>query len=64
MNIDRDQILELLRSHGQHDQADKAASELPGKVDTRNGEHAGILAKYGLDPSILENILGGLGKLL
>jgi hypothetical protein len=34
MNIGKDQILQLLRSQGQHDQASQAASELPDKVDT------------------------------
>jgi hypothetical protein len=64
MNIDREQILELLRSQGQHDQAGQAASELPSNVDTSNEQHAGVLARYGLDPKMLENTLGGLGKLL
>ncbi|MEP7022254.1 MAG: hypothetical protein ABJB47_00240 [Actinomycetota bacterium] len=63
MNIDRDQILELLRGLGQHEQADKAGHELPGTVDTTNDQHTGMLAKYGIDPSMLEK-LGGLGKLL
>lgn len=64
MNIDRDQIIQLLRSQGQHDQADKAGSELPGQVDTGNAEHAGMLSKYGINPSDLEGKLGGLGKLI
>jgi hypothetical protein len=63
VNIDREQILELLRSQGKHDQADKAGSELPGTIDTSNDQHAGMLAKYGIDPSMLDK-LGGLGKLL
>ncbi len=64
MNIDKDQILQLLRSQGKDDQASKAASELPGKVDTDNAQHAGILSKYGIDPGSLGDKLGGLGKSL
>jgi hypothetical protein len=64
MNIDKDQILQLLRSQGQHDQASQASSELPDKVDTGNPEHAGMLSKYGIDPASLGDKLGGLGKLL
>ncbi len=62
MNIDKDQILQLLHSQGQHDQASQASSELPDKVDTGNAEHAGMLSKYGIDPSSLGDKLGGLGK--
>jgi hypothetical protein len=64
MNIDKDQILQLLRSQGKDDQASQAASELPDKVDTGNAEHAGMLSKYGIDPSSIAGKLGGLGKLL
>jgi hypothetical protein len=64
MNIDKDQILQLLRSQGKDDQASKASSELPDKVDTDNAQHAGILSKYGIDPSSLGGTLGGLGKVL
>ena len=61
MNIDKDQILQLLRSQGKDDQA---SSELPDKVDTDNAEHAGMLSKFGVDPSSIAGKLGGLGKLL
>jgi hypothetical protein len=63
MNIDKDQILQMLRSQGHEDQAKQASSELPDKVDTDNAQHAGILSKYGIDPSSLGGNLGGLGKL-
>ena len=36
MNIDKDQILQLLRSQGKNDQASQASSELPDQVDTDN----------------------------
>jgi hypothetical protein len=64
MNIDKDQILQLLHSQGKDDQASQASSELPDKVDTDNAQHAGILSKYGIDPSSITDKLGGLGKLL
>jgi hypothetical protein len=61
MTIDKDQILQLLRSQGKNDQA---SSELPGKIDTDNAQHAGMLSTYGIDPSSLSGKLGGLGKIL
>jgi hypothetical protein len=64
MNIDKDQILQLLRSQGKGDQASQASSELPDKVDTDNAQHAGMLAKYGIDAGSIGGKLGGLGKLL
>jgi hypothetical protein len=64
MNIDKDQILQLLRSQGKNDQASQASNELPDKVDTNNADHAGMLSKYGIDPSSLSGQLGGLGKSL
>jgi len=65
MNIDKSQILDLLRSQGQHDQAAQADQELPDSVDT--DQHAGLLAKFGLDPQDLISKFmggGGLGGLL
>ena len=62
MNIDKDQILQLLRSQGKNDQASQASNELPDQVDTDNADHAGMLSKYGVDPSSLGGQLGGLGK--
>ena len=65
MNIDKSQILELLRSRGDHDQAGQAERELPDQVDTdRDG---GLLSKFGLDIGDLLQQFGGgggLGKLL
>jgi hypothetical protein len=64
MNIDKDQILQLLRSQGDHDKAQQAEEELPGQVDT--DRDAGLLSKFGLDPMELVKKLGGggLGGLL
>lgn len=64
MNIDKDQVLQLLRSQGNHDQAEQASKELPDQVDTDNNDHAGMLSKFGVDPSALTSKLGGLGKLV
>ncbi len=70
MNIDKEQILQLLRSQGQHDQADQASTELPDQVDT--DKHADLLGKFGLNPQDLlakfagggaGGIAGGLGGL-
>jgi hypothetical protein len=60
MQIDKDQILQLLRSQGDHDKADQAEQELPSQVDT--DEHAGLLAKFGLDPmELVKKFMGGQG---
>lgn len=67
MNIDKDQIISLLRSQGQHGQADAAQSELPDQVDTEDGGHQDMLSKFGINPTDLISQfggLGGLGKLL
>jgi hypothetical protein len=64
MQIDKDQILQLLRSQGDDQKAQQAEQQLPGQVDT--DEHAGLLSKLGLDPMELVSKLGGggLGGLL
>lgn len=56
MQIDKDQIISLLQQRGDSAKADQARQELPGQVDTE--QHAGLLAKFGIDPS---DLLGGLG---
>jgi hypothetical protein len=65
MNIDKSQILELLRGQGEQDKADRAERELPDQVDTdRDG---GLLDKLGLNIGDLLQKFGGgggLGKLL
>ncbi|TFV54082.1 hypothetical protein E4P41_19875 [Geodermatophilus sp. DF01-2] len=59
MQIDKSQILELLRSQGDDAKAQQADQELPGTVDT--DEHAGLLEKLGLSPMDLISKLGGSG---
>ncbi|WP_159619353.1 hypothetical protein [Arthrobacter zhaoguopingii] len=62
MNIDKSLIIELLKSQGNSDKADKAESELPDTVDTE--QHAGLLAKLGINPQdLLGKLPGGLGGL-
>jgi len=56
MQIDKDQIVALLRERGDNNKADQAQQELPGQVDT--DQHADLLSKLGIDTS---DLLGGLG---
>ena len=57
MEIPKDQILELLRSQGDHDKAGQAEQELPDKVDP--DRDSGLLSRLGIDPQELLGKLGG-----
>ena len=57
MEIPKDKVLELIREHGDQDQAGQAEQELPDQVDT--DRDAGLLQKFGLDPQDLLSNLGG-----
>jgi hypothetical protein len=59
MKIDKDMIVKLLASKGQHDQAAEADRDLPGQVDTE--ADSGLLSRFGLDVSDLTGLLGGGG---
>jgi hypothetical protein len=59
MEIPKDQILELLRSQGDHDKAGQADQELPDQVDT--DRDSGLLGKLGISPQDLLGKLGGGG---
>ena len=61
MQIDKSQILDLLRSRGQGDAADRADRELPGTVDTQRDR--GLLESLGLTPQELVSALAGGGGL-
>jgi len=61
MNIDKDQILPLLRAQGDDAKAQQADRELPAQVDT--DRDAGLLSKFGVDPMELVKKLGGGGGL-
>jgi len=54
MQIDKQQILNLLRNAGDHDKAAQAEGGLPDQVDTE--QHAGLLDTLGIDVS---GLLGG-----
>jgi hypothetical protein len=61
MQIDKNQILELLRAQGEHGKAQQAEQELPGQVDT--DQDAGLLGKLGLDPmDLIKLVTGGGGE--
>jgi hypothetical protein len=64
MNIDKAQIVELLRSRGDNEQADQADLDLPDTVDTDND--GGLLDRFGLNIGDLLKKFGGggLGDLL
>ena len=64
MNINKDQIIQLLESQGNHDQAQQASQQLPDHVDTGNAQHADLLSKLGIDTNNLGNLPGGLGNIL
>jgi hypothetical protein len=59
MELPKDKIIELLRSRGENDKADRANDELPDRVDT--DKHGDLLDKLGIDPGAL---LGGIGNKL
>ncbi len=61
MQIDKMQILELLRNQGDQGKADQADQQLPQQVDT--DQHAGLLQGLGIDPADLLKMLGGGGGL-
>lgn len=56
MQIDKQQILDLIKQHAGGDRAAQADSELPDKVDT--DQHQGLLEKYGIN---IGDLLGGAG---
>lgn len=59
MQIDKQQIIEFLKSKGDHDQAQQADNELPKQVDT--DQHSGMLSKLGLSADELPGGLDGIG---
>ena len=60
MKMDKNTILDLLRSRGDHDKADQAERELPDEVD--DDQHGELLEKFGVNPKDLMGKLGCLGK--
>ena len=59
MQLDKSQVLDMLKSRGDNDLASMAASELPDKVDT--DQHADLLSKFGISPQdLVGKITGGV----
>lgn len=56
MQIDKQQIIDLLKNRGDHDKAEQAERELPDQVDT--DQHSDKLNHLGFDP---KDLLGGGG---
>ena len=56
MQIDKSQIIDLLKSRGEDAKADQASQELPQQVDT--DKDAGLLDKLGIN---VQDPLGGAG---
>ena len=57
MQFDKTQILDLLKSQGNHEQAAHADQQLPDQVDT--DQHQDLLGKLGINPATLISQLGG-----
>jgi hypothetical protein len=58
VEIDKQQIVSLLRDRGDSDQADRAQQELPERVDTDRDRN--LLEQFGIDPSdLLSRVTGG-----
>jgi len=64
VEIDKSQILDLLRQQGKNDEAAQADQQLPDKVDPQ--QHSDLLSTFGIDPQELISKFagGGLGGLL
>jgi hypothetical protein len=61
MQLDKNQIIEFLRSQGDQDKAQQAEQELPQQVDT--DRDSSLLTRLGLDPQELIGRLTGGGDL-
>ncbi len=55
MQIDKQQVIDMLKKRGDHDQAAQAEQNLPEQVDT--DQHADQLSKLGVNP---QDLLGGM----
>jgi hypothetical protein len=55
VELDKDQVVQMLRDRGEHDKANQAQQELPDKVD--HEQHSDLLQRLGVDAREL------LGKL-
>lgn len=63
MQIDKQQILDFLRSRGDNGKASEAEQQLPDQVDTERD--SGLLSNLGIDvDALLSKLPGGLGDKL
>jgi hypothetical protein len=51
MEIDKQQIISMLRERGEHDKAEQAEQQLPDKVD--HEQHKDLLDQVGVQPQEL-----------
>lgn len=60
MEIDKQQIVSMLRGRGDDEKAQQAEQDLPGQVDPERDR--GMLERLGIDPQeLLSRFLGGKG---
>jgi hypothetical protein len=60
MQINKQQIIDLLKNRGDNDKAQQAQRELPDNVDT--DKDAGLLDKFGVNvQDLMGKLPGGLG---
>jgi hypothetical protein len=58
VQIDKQQIIDLLRQQGDTQKADEANQQLPDKVDPE--QHSNLLERLGLNPQdLIKRFLGG-----
>lgn len=51
MQIDKQEVIDLLRKEGKNEHVQKAIDELPQKID--HEQHAQLLERFGVDPGKL-----------
>ena len=51
MQIDKNEVVRLLRERGEHDKAEQAEQQLPQQVD--HEEHSELLREVGVEPQEL-----------
>lgn len=61
VDVDRSDVIALLRGHGSDDDALRAAAALPAQIDTQNHADQQLLQRYGIDVGDLLTYLGAFG---
>ncbi len=62
MDLDKNELVQALRDHGENDKADQAEQQLPDHVDT--DQHQDLLDRLGIDDNLLNRLPGGIGDKL